>query len=153
MHAMQNTSLIQDSMSAQDISTYSISAFNEVNGYNYVSGWVSSCLLVERVRENVLCHETLCHKVCYEEWMDIIWETELDLMSINTSQVLQQSKSDMKLMEEEKRKDRGGTVRTMEGLTVTERHKSCLQSKERVLRRREKQNSNRKKFDREREKD
>lgn len=35
-------------------------------------------------------------------------------MSVMTSQVLQQSKSDVKLMEEEKRKDRGGTERTME---------------------------------------
>lgn len=74
-------------------------------------------------------------------------------MSVMTSQVLQQSKSDVKLMKEEKRKDRGGTVRTIEGLTVTERHKSWLQSKERVLRRREKQNSNRKECDRERERE
>lgn len=92
---------------------------------------------------DLLCHETLYNKVWYEEQMDIIWETELDLMNVMTSQVLQQSKSDVKLMEEEKWKERGGTVRTMEGLTMTERHKSWLQSKERVLRRREKQNSNR----------
>ncbi len=74
-------------------------------------------------------------------------------MSVMTSQVLQQSKSDVKLMKEEKQKDGGGTVRTIEGLTVTERHKSWLQSKEKVLRRREKQNSNRKECDRERERD
>ncbi len=53
-------------------------------------------------------------------------------MSVMTSQVLQQSKSDVKLMKEEKRKDRGGTVRTMEGLTLTERHKSWLQSRENI---------------------
>lgn len=39
-------------------------------------------------------------------------------MSVTTSQVLQQSKSDVKLMEEEKRKDRGGIVRPVEGVTV-----------------------------------
>lgn len=59
-----------------------------------------------------------------------------------TSQVLQQSKSDVKLMEEEKPKDRGGIVRTMEGVSVTERHKSWLQSKERVLRRKKRTGKN-----------
>lgn len=88
---------------------------------------------------DLLCHETLYNKVWYEEQMDIIWETELDLMNVMTSQVLQQSKSDVKLMEEEKRKDSGGTVRMMEGVRITERYKSWLQSRERELRKRNKQ--------------
>jgi len=58
-------------------------------------------------------------------------------MSVTTSQVLQQSMSDVKLMEDEKRKDRGGIVRTVGGVSVPERHKSWLQRKERVLQKKE----------------
>lgn len=41
-------------------------------------------LVVMWARESdLLCHETLCYKVWYEEQMDIIWETELELNECN----------------------------------------------------------------------
>lgn len=60
MHEIQCTPQMYYFMSAQNVSTFSISLFNEVDDCNCVSGWVTSCVLVKRGRGKVICSVMRC---------------------------------------------------------------------------------------------